>query len=69
MDSEEEKKAIEKIKKWIRKKHCPSCGGQRCYGQDDWIEGCEYYQKARGIKTQAEILADIMEYGYEKEGL
>lgn len=30
--------------KYVRHKYCPTCGSQRCYGQDDWIKGCQHYK-------------------------
>ena len=32
------------IQRFINLEYCPSCGSQRCYGQDEMIEGCHYYK-------------------------
>ena len=34
-------KDLEKFKK----EYCFSCGSQRCTGEDEWLEGCNYYKE------------------------
>ena len=49
----------EEAKIAVRLKYCP-CGSQRCYGQDEWIEGCTHYKELIGEKSLSDILKDFI---------
>ena len=29
----------------FREMHCKNCGSQRCDGSEEWLDGCELYEK------------------------
>lgn len=37
-------KLNEEIQRLVNLEYCPGCGSQRCYGQDEMIEGCYHYK-------------------------
>ncbi len=54
------------VTKEFKQKYCSNCGSQRCSGDGEWLEECEYYKNEQ--RTMEEIKIDIPK-GYEFTGV